>query len=275
LAGILILAALACNAPTAAPVPPAGVVDGVAASQTSLALTQAALGVNPPPAAGFTATITSTPTITFTPTITPTGTPSVPMVSVSTATNCRTGPGVVYDYLDALLVGEKAEVIGKYTSVSPNYWIIKKGSITCWLWGRYATVEGNTANLQEWTPPPTPTPVPTDTPTPTPTTPPAAGDMYIIELFLSTQFEVVARVGTLPIGSLSGNHQYTVYSNGSQVAQGTCTVPSGSIACWSGYKVTGVETIQFVIDSNNAIAETNEGNNTMTNTCDKFTLICN
>jgi hypothetical protein len=31
---------------------------------------------------------------------------------------------------------------------------------TCWLWGMYATVEGNTEYLPEMTPPPTPTPLP-------------------------------------------------------------------------------------------------------------------
>ena len=29
---------------------------------------------------------------------------------------------------------------------------------TCWLWGQYAVVSGNTATLPEYTPPPTPTP---------------------------------------------------------------------------------------------------------------------
>ncbi len=116
--------------------------------------------------------------------------------------------------------------------------------------------------------------VPTPTPTPT-TPPPAAGDLRIIEIFMSTQFEVVIRVGTTPTGSLSGNFQYTVYADGSQVAQGSCPVPAGSSACWTGYKVSGSQSIQAVIDSNNSIAESNEGNNSLTVTCNKATLICN
>jgi hypothetical protein len=91
------------------------------------------------------------------------------MVSVSVDTNCRTGPGIVYDRLTGLFVGEKAEVIGKFTSVSPPYWIIRKDSVTCWLWGQYASVEGNTANLPEMVPPPSPTPTRTPTPSVTPT----------------------------------------------------------------------------------------------------------
>ena len=91
------------------------------------------------------------------------------MVTVSQNTNCRTGPGVVYDLIGGLLIGEKAEVVGKYSA--GNYWIINNpdSSGTCWLWGQYATVTGNTAGLPEYTPPPTPTPTITPTPTFTPT----------------------------------------------------------------------------------------------------------
>jgi uncharacterized protein YgiM (DUF1202 family) len=265
---ILVITALACNLPSVAPTPP---VD-TAATQTSLALTQTALQNQNPSASQpeFTATIT------FTPTITPTLPPLIPMISVSVDTNCRTGPGVAYDFLTALLVGEKAEVVGKYTPVSPTYWIIKKGSVTCWLWGQYATVEGDTSSLPEMVPPPSPTPPPTATATATPTTPPpAAGDLHIIEIIMKTNFEVAVRVGTNPTGTLSGNYQYTVYSNGSQVQQGSCPVPTGSNLCSTGYIVGGVESIQVVIDSSNSITESNEGNNTMTVSCDKFALLCN
>ena len=51
-------------------------------------------------------------TITLTPTDTSTPTPSVPMISVTVNTNCRFGPGSIYDYLGALLEGETAEISG-------------------------------------------------------------------------------------------------------------------------------------------------------------------
>lgn len=263
----LMITALACNLPSATPTP----AIHVDATLTSLALTQA--GQNTP--AGLPTFPLDTPTITLTPTSTPTLPPAVPIVSVSVNTNCRTGPGVVYDYLTGLLVGEKAEVVGKYTSVTPTYWIIKKGSITCWLYGQYATVEGDTSSLPEMVPPPSPTPVPTDTPTATPTTPPATGDLSIIEIIMKTNFEVAVRVRTDPTASLSGNFQYTVYSNGSQVRQGDCPVPTGDNLCSTGYIVGGVESIQVVIDSSNSIPETNEGNNALTVSCDKFAFTCN
>jgi len=159
---ILVVTALACNLPSAqTALTPTPIGVDVNATFTSIAFTQGSGSIPTPllPA--------DTPTITLTPTIPQTGTPTTPVVSVSIDTNCRTGPGVVYDYLTGLLVGEKAEVVGKYTSVSPTYWIIKKGSITCWLWGRYATVEGNTSTLPEMIPPPSPTPTFTATATAT------------------------------------------------------------------------------------------------------------
>jgi len=95
------------------------------------------------------------------------------MARVSENTNCRTGPGVVYDLVGALLVGEQAVVVGKFSA--GNYWIINNPDAagTCWIWGQYATVSGNTAGLPEYTAPPTPTPTFTPTPslTPTPPTP--------------------------------------------------------------------------------------------------------
>jgi hypothetical protein len=104
---------------------------------------------------------TATPEFTPTPGFTPT--PSVPTVTVSVNTNCRSGPGTQYDLLGGVNVGQSAIVVGKSTST--GYWIINNlnGSGTCWLWGQYATVSGNTAGLPEYPTPPTPTPSPTPT----------------------------------------------------------------------------------------------------------------
>jgi hypothetical protein len=105
-----------------------------------------------------TLTMTLTPTIPLTSTMTLTPTLGKPMVTVSVDTNCRTGPGKIYPYIGALLVGEEAEVVGE--SMDGQYWIIKNPDIAgeCWLWANYATVTGPTAGLPKYTPPPTPTP---------------------------------------------------------------------------------------------------------------------
>ncbi|MCB2202828.1 hypothetical protein KQH56_02360 [bacterium] len=103
-------------------------------------------------------TQTLIPSMTLTPTITQTPTLDTPVVTVSVDTNCRTGPGKVYDYIGALLNGESAEVVG--VSMDGQYWIIKNPDQNgeCWLWGNYASVMGSTDGLPKFTPPPTPTP---------------------------------------------------------------------------------------------------------------------
>lgn len=166
---ILVMAALACNLPSGTSVP----ADDNQVTQFPIAPTQADAQDQNPTATQPEAPATDTPTPSLTPSITPTATPSVPMVSVSANTNCRKGPGIVYDNLTALLVGEEAEVVGKYTPTDPDYWIIKKDLVTCWLWGEYAIVDGDTSSLPEMIPPPTPTPSPTPTATATATSTPS------------------------------------------------------------------------------------------------------
>jgi hypothetical protein len=122
----------------------------------------------------FTPTETLTPTQTLTATLAFTPTPLVPLISVSVPTNCRSGPGKVYNMEGALLVGDFAEVYGR--DPSNYYWYIRNpdsGSDFCWVWGKYATLTGPVLLLPIFTPPPTPTPTFTPLPTLTPTPFPA------------------------------------------------------------------------------------------------------
>jgi len=161
-----LLALSGCNLPTAGEDALQTRIAGTVAAEN---LAQAPVGtsdVQPPgpdiPIPTLTATLSPTvtlsPTLTLSPTITLTSTLEAPMVSVSTSTNCRTGPGTIFDIVGALMVGEQAEVVGK--AEYGNYWIIKNpdGSGECWLWSNYATVTGPTDGLTVYTPPPTPTP---------------------------------------------------------------------------------------------------------------------
>lgn len=136
----------------------------LALAGTQLAQTQAALNmqltvlamVTNTPQPTYTFQPTFTPQFTYTPPFTPTS--SIITVSVSVNTNCRTGPGNVYPIVGALAVGQSAQVVGR--SASSDNWIIKlpsSPSVTCWLWGQYAIVVGNTADLMVYAPPPTPT----------------------------------------------------------------------------------------------------------------------
>ncbi len=159
LSAFMIIVLTACNLPGGASTQ----VPELALTVTAQALLLQQAG-SPAPAGQETTTpqFTATPQFTSTAEFTPT--PSVPMVTVSQATNCRTGPSTQYDLISALLIGETAEVVGKNTAT--NYWIIKTPgdpNSTCWLWGEYATVTGNVAALPEIAIPATPTPSPTPT----------------------------------------------------------------------------------------------------------------
>ena len=102
-------------------------------------------------------TITPSPTNTLDPT--PTFTVAVPQVSVSVDTNCRTGPGQIFDWIGALVVGEVADVIAVPMD-QRDYVVIKDpDGGRCWLWLEYATITGDLAGLPQWDIPATPTPV--------------------------------------------------------------------------------------------------------------------
>lgn len=146
----------------------------------TLTLTVTATSTVETPSPTLTTTSTTTSTATSLPTTSPSSTasltvtppatstvaisPGVVQVSVSVPTNCRVGPGVAYARVGVLRVGETGQVVGRHAT--ENYWIIRTpGSLndTCWLWGQYATMTGDTSTLPALTPPAPPA---TLTPTP-------------------------------------------------------------------------------------------------------------
>ncbi len=166
---VLLIASLACAAPTIAssPTPDQNIWSTAIAGTVAAALVQSQVAPSLVPIG----IVTDTPSLTFTPTLTPTetltptplftATPIIPQISVSVATNCRVGPGKIYDRVGALLVGEVAEVAGRNSD--GTYWYIRNPDSNggfCWLWGQYATLSGNIGALPMFTPPPTPTPMP-------------------------------------------------------------------------------------------------------------------
>jgi hypothetical protein len=165
-AGLLIVS-LACSLPSIVSTPDQNFINTVIAQTIVAGLTQLPPPVTPisgleSPAPTFTPEPpTLTPTATLSPTPVFTFTPLVPQISVSVPTNCRVGPGRVYDRVGGLLVGETAEVVGRNSA--GTYWYIRnpdRPSEFCWLWGEYASLAGNVSVLPVFTPPPTPTPVP-------------------------------------------------------------------------------------------------------------------
>jgi uncharacterized protein YraI len=142
-----------------APAIPPGTQTSEALAATSEVQTAVAKAVAATLASMATSTPESSPPASPTPTPALTSTPSTAMVSVSVATNCRSGPGTEYDVLGVLKVGESAQVVGR--SQAGNRWVIKlpsNPSITCWLLSQYATVSGNATGLPVISAPSTPVP---------------------------------------------------------------------------------------------------------------------
>jgi hypothetical protein len=157
LAGIaLILALVACNMPFEQLPPPDEV-------QTAAALTlQAILTPSATSEASTLVAATSSPRVTRTAsaassaTTTVTPTYSVPILTVSESTNCRTGPGEAYEVVFTYLTGKELEIVGRYDP--GNFWLVKSNESptgTCWLWGEFVEVTGSYWAVSSVTPPPT------------------------------------------------------------------------------------------------------------------------
>ena len=213
---LLIVALSACNLP-------GGSADSTATPDLALTLTALASSGGQPTASG--PLETATPEFTATPILT--ATPTIPQVTVSTDTNCRTGPGVVYDNIGALFIGQVGTVVGKNSQT--GYWIINNPGKTgtCWLFPQYATVTGNTANLQEYSIPPTPTPTATSTPTQTPTPSiPAPANNPIMNMICIPIGPNYNHSGVLTWEDKSNNETgFNIYVNGGLIG----TVPADTV----------------------------------------------
>lgn len=155
----ILLALQACNLPSGTPTEEPQDEVLIAAQMTLTALAEQVTPTEVLPT--FTPLPTLSPTPEFTTTPAFTSTPSFAYVSLSTATNCRIGPGLAYDLIDTFLIGQTIEVIGKHPF--DNYWYVRSPNnpnVYCWMWGAYAT-GGNLGNVPVLTPPPSPTPAPT------------------------------------------------------------------------------------------------------------------
>ena len=141
-----------------------------------IALVPARPTETPTPSATPTETLaptwTPTPAATPTPTstMTPTPTVGVPLVTALVDLNVRSGPGVEYPRIGALMKGQSARVTGR----SPDlmWWQIvypPDPSGRGWVSGRpQYTSAANVDNVPIVSPPPLPTATPTPTPVPTP-----------------------------------------------------------------------------------------------------------
>jgi hypothetical protein len=81
-----------------------------------------------------------------------------PALSVTTATNCRTGPGISYKINGTVAISTSYDVIGQPSQSGLPYLIINNpsGSGNCWAWLEYASVNGDVSGLPKIDTPPIP-----------------------------------------------------------------------------------------------------------------------
>lgn len=137
----------ACSPPTQVPAQPP--------TSTSSQVEEGEMAESPAPPSESTAPPAATLTASPLPTL---ATTPAPIANITGNTNCRTGPGSVYDLLHTYLAGNQVELLG----VSPDgfFWYTRGSSVyapDCWLWGQYVTPMGDTTLVPVFTPPPTPT----------------------------------------------------------------------------------------------------------------------
>ena len=145
---------------TPPPPPPAPIASPTLPSPSEVAI-EASPTVNPqppPPQASATSTPPPSPTPSPSPTVTPTPTKQAPIVIGDANTNCRFGPGTVYDVVAFLLEGQSAPIDGR--NAEWTWWWIERvdGVGHCWVWDGLVTVQGDTSDVPVIAAPPTPTP---------------------------------------------------------------------------------------------------------------------
>lgn len=212
---VIFLVPLACNVPGGSDPEPTSAIDTNQVVETSVAQTVAASSGGEqgggdaddspdPTSAGESQ---DTPTATISATAELTATPSIPVIHVSIDTNCRYGPGTVYDPpVGALLVGESAQVLGK--NLEGTFYYIDKN---CYVWTNYVTVEaGNINNVPIFTPVPTPTAT-------------ATPDVPVISFAGTWKSDCQSATCDDVILAINGNQVTGSYANGDGIIEGTIT----------------------------------------------------
>lgn len=131
----LILAMLACNLPSNAPVTETPTLSLSLSPTATLSLPTTAPSLTPPP------TNTVPPP--------PTNTPTIPIVSPNGVNvNCRLGPGTAWVPLSALVVGQTAQVTGR--STDGTWWLVNdplNPGRGCWVSASVVVTGGNLSGI--------------------------------------------------------------------------------------------------------------------------------
>lgn len=105
-----------------------------------------------------------------TPTPEETPSPAPPVATANQDSNCRFGPGPVYNVTGYLLTGKSAPIVGR--NAESTWWVIvTDNGARCWVWDNLVTVSGDTSGVPVVDAPPTPVPTSPPLPAPSPTGP--------------------------------------------------------------------------------------------------------
>ena len=132
-----------------------------------------------PPAITATATPSPTPTVTPSPTLGP------PHAIALQNSNCRAGPGSIYDVLDYLLEGQESPIHGR--DAGTTWWVVARpgGGGDCWIANYLTDERGDLSGVPVVPAPPTPTPADTTPPAATishfPSAPRRPDDMDVVQ----------------------------------------------------------------------------------------------
>jgi hypothetical protein len=107
---------------------------------------------------------TNTPTPTITSSSSPAAGP--PEITIVQSAKCRSGPGIVYDLITYLSIGDRSFAEGR--NKGSDWFLISQPNLlgNCWVADQLVELEGEVDSLPVLPAPPTPTPNPTPTPTP-------------------------------------------------------------------------------------------------------------
>jgi uncharacterized protein YraI len=228
---------------------------------------------NEPPPFALTPTVipaTATPVATLPPP--PTATPSTPMATANVNANVRSGDSTQYPIVGALREGESAPIVG-ISSFGTGWYVIDLSGRRVWISPSVVNVSGDTTGLPRINPPPVPTPVATATPV---TQANIVIDAVNISPFpLNCNQTASINVTIRNAGTGATNSGGAIFVQDVHVATGqqqqstvgTFPVLNPGQTFVSEMRLT-VSTyhseqhrININVDSNNQVAETNEGDN--------------
>jgi len=212
---------------------------------------------------------------------TPTAADTTPTVTASTDANVRSGDSTRYPVIGTLFAGDTARVVGVSSTGSGWYYIELDDGDRGFIAPSIVVASGDIGSVPRVSPPPppaTPTPTPTNTPVAQANFAASAPSLNPGQPNCGEQFEVLVNItnnGTANTGAVmsvlvqdvhvpSGTVQTSFSATVPDLAPGANFVVGGNLTVNTFFNEE--HRIVVTLDTTNAVAETNESDNTVTTT---------